>query len=73
LYLKSFPLQTDEAPDTGEDSDDDLITSYIGGGNGDVDPAGVPSISVTAANGNRILGNKEEFERNFLKKTFMLK
>jgi len=52
-------MNADEAPDTGDDSDDDLITSYIGNtasGEGISAASGVPSISVTAANGNRILG-----------------
>jgi hypothetical protein len=57
------PILTDEAPDTGDDSDEDLITNYLGGGanlssnpgNGD---SLIPTIQVTphSPNGNRILG-----------------
>ena len=52
----------DEAPDTGDDSDEDLVTNYLGNG-----PAGsgtngtdnlVPAIHITpqSPNGNHVLG-----------------
>ena len=52
---------SDEAPDTGDDSDEDLITSYLGsnlgGGQGNADSL-IPTIQVTphSPNANRILG-----------------
>lgn len=44
----NFPFP-DEAPDTGDDSDEDLITSYLGVGGTNGGVAGVPSINVTSA------------------------
>ncbi len=65
----TLTLVSDEAPDTGDDSDEDLITSYLGGdhahhagalggpyggGGGDA----IPAINITgnSSNSNHILG-----------------
>ena len=53
----------DEAPDTGDDSDEDLVTNYLNNGpagsgtNGGTDNL-VPSIHITpqSPNGNHVLG-----------------
>ena len=57
------PLFLDEAPDTGDDSDEDLVTNYLNNGpagsgtNGGTDNL-VPSIHITpqSPNGNHVLG-----------------
>ena len=60
---KYFFASSDEAPDTGDDSDEDLITSYIGsnlgGGQGTADSL-IPTIQVTphSPNANRVLGKQ---------------
>ena len=73
----SFSLyDKDEAPDTGDDSDDDLITNYLGGGhpggigqvakgaNGAAGGGAIPSIHLTSSqasnNTNHILGKAFE-------------
>ena len=63
VYSPLHPV--DEAPDTGDDSDDDLITNYLGGGHPGGNGAGggaIPSIHLTssqASNTNHILGKAE--------------
>ena len=60
--LNTYIAFPDEAPDTGDDSDEDLVTNYLGNG-----PAGsgtngtdnlVPAIHITpqSPNGNHVLG-----------------
>ena len=63
LYIFSF-LFTDEAPDTGDDSDEDLVTNYLAKGTGTVGATSdtlVPTIHITpqSPNGNHVLGKKK--------------
>ena len=60
LICFSF-LFTDEAPDTGDDSDEDLVTNYLAKGTGTVGATSdtlVPTIHITpqSPNGNHVLG-----------------
>ncbi len=73
INAKSFYFFTDEAPDTGDDSDEDLITSYLGGagsnlgGNSGTGDSLIPTIQVTphSPNANRILGMSFAFNTFF--------
>ena len=54
-------LFLDEAPDTGDDSDEDLVTNYLANGTGTVGATSdnlVPTIHITpqSPNGNHVLG-----------------
>ena len=55
-----FSVILDEAPDTGDDSDDDLVTNHLlnGSGNSAMENL-VPTIHITpqSPNGNHVLGN----------------
>ena len=65
LEKKFVKIIVDEAPDTGDDSDEDLVTNYLSqnggnGGNGANSDNLVPTIHITpqSPNGNHILGKK---------------
>ena len=63
IYIFLF---TDEAPDTGDDSDEDLVTNYLAKGTGTVGATSdtlVPTIHITpqSPNGNHVLGKKKVF------------
>lgn len=55
----------DEAPDTGDDSDEDLVTNYLANSNSNPgnNDALVPTIHITpqSPNGNHVLGKQPFF------------
>ena len=66
IYIFFSFLFTDEAPDTGDDSDEDLVTNYLAKGTGTVGATSdtlVPTIHITpqSPNGNHVLGKKKYF------------